>query len=245
MKHHIAVIISALSLSACTQWSDLARSQSDLTPSGGGQGMPAPELGLIPAGRPQVQMANTAGSLWRSGPENLFGDSRARDVGDVLTVIIEMNDKAEFSNKSNENRKNDTSLSISNLFGLETLAPKLLPGAPAAGTPLIGMSGSSKTAGDGAVNRSEKITLKVAAVVTNMLPNGNLVLRGSQEIRVNSEVRDLQITGVVRPRDIARNNTVSYDKIAEARISYGGRGQITAVQSPSTGGRILNALMPF
>ena len=131
-----------------------------------------------------------------------------------------------------------------NLFGLEAEATQILPeGADPAS--LLSTSGAMNDNGSGAINRSEKIELQVAAVITQLLPNGNMVARGSQEIRVNNEVRVLTISGILRPEDISSANTISYEKIAEARISYGGRGQITDVQQPPYGAQIMDIISPF
>jgi flagellar L-ring protein precursor FlgH len=82
-------------------------------------------------------------------------------------------------------------------------------------------------------------------VVTQVLPNGNLVVAARQEIVVNSELRELKVTGVVRPQDIASDNTVLHDRMAEARIQYGGRGQMTDLQSPRWGQQLMDILLPF
>ena len=97
----------------------------------------------------------------------------------------------------------------------------------------------------GSVRRNEKLTLRVAATVLDVLPNGVLAISGSQELRVNFELRELLVTGLVRPADISRQNEVTYDKIASARVSYGGRGQISDVQQPRIGQQVADILLPF
>ena len=241
LKH---VLLPLLCCAGCMNADDAKRQLADFTPSGNARELPEPDLAALPAGRQRAPVDASPGSLWRAGPDTLFGERRAKDVGDLLTVLIEIDEKAELANKTDDNRTSDVSFGAPNLFGLESVIKDALPGHPTTDT-LAKLSGSGKNSGDAAIKRSEKITLKIAATVTDILPNGNMVIRGSQEIRVNSELRDLQISGVVRTRDISRNNTVSYDKIGEARISYGGRGQLTAVQSPGAGGRMLRSLLPF
>ncbi|TIV92058.1 MAG: flagellar basal body L-ring protein, partial [Mesorhizobium sp.] len=106
-------------------------------------------------------------------------------------------------------------------------------------------SSSTETNADGEIKRSEDIELNVAAVVTEVLPNGNLMIRGSQEVRVNYELRVLTIAGMVRPSDIGAENTIPYERIAEARISYGGRGRASEVQQPAYGQQVLDQVLPF
>lgn len=196
----------------------------------------------MPMPEPQVtdQQAN---SLWRAGSRAFFKDQRAAKVGDLLTVMIGINDTAQLSNTSRRSRSNSDNFGIPNFLGLETQIPELLTDANPA--TLLSTSGGSSDTGAGSVNRSEKINLQVAAVITQLLPNGNMVLRGSQEIRVNNEVRVLSISGILRPEDITSANTITYEKIAEARISYGGRGQITDVQQPPYGSQIMDIISPF
>ena len=181
-------------------------------------------------------------SLWRSGPESLFGDRRASTQGDILTVVIEIDDEAQIDNATERNRSNSEDLSVSALFGLPALIDNAfdVPLDPAAG-----LGSSSSSSGDGSVQRSEQITLRIAATVVDVLPNGHLVVAGNQEVRVNYELRDLQVAGIVRPNDISRKNEITYDKMAEARIAYGGRGQITDVQQPRYGQQVLDVLLPF
>lgn len=195
----------------------------------------------MPSPRPIARHSN---SLWRAGARAFFKDQRAGDIGDILTVMISIDDKAEISNKSTRKRANDESAAARALLGYESSLAKVLPEAinPAG---LLDIESGRSNSGEGTVNRDETIELKIAAVITQRLPNGNLVLHGRQEVRVNFEVRELQIAGVIRPEDISATNAISYEKIAEARISYGGRGQISDFQQPPFGYQLLDVLFPF
>ena len=183
------------------------------------------------------------GSLWRSGPASLFGDRRAARMGDILTVIINIDDQATLQNTSNRSRSAGEDLAIADLFGVTRLVANEL-GAEVL-DPAVGLTSGSSSAGSGSINRNEQIMLRVAGTVVQELPNGHLVVRGTQEVRVNGELRDLQITGIIRPEDISRQNTITYDKMAGARIYYGGRGMISDVQDPRYGQQILEILAPF
>lgn len=195
----------------------------------------------MPSQMPDVHHAN---SLWRAGARQFFKDQRASAVGDILTVTIAIADKAELSNTTTRSRDATESAGMPSLLGYESSLSKVLPSAINPSS-LIDLSSSGSATGSGDISRDETINLKLAAVVTQRLPNGNLVLHGRQEIQVNFEVRELQIAGVVRPEDIASDNTISYEKIAEARIAYGGRGHITDVQQPRYGQQIYDILWPF
>jgi flagellar L-ring protein precursor FlgH len=177
---------------------------------------------------------------------NLYRDLRAMTVGDVVTVTIAMDDKAILGNSTDRSRDAKVKTAWSFLFdfipGTSSLAG---PEHKWTGSLNNDLSSSSSTQGQGSINRSEQIHLSVAAVVTAVLPNGNLVLRGSQEIRVNYELRVLNIAGIARPRDIGKDNVISYDKIAEARVSYGGRGRLSEVQQPGWGHQIYDIFAPF
>jgi len=185
-----------------------------------------------------------SGSLWKSGPTSLLGDRRAGKLGDLVTVVIEINDKAEISNSTSQNRKGSEKLAVPQLFGIPQRVDQALPtGATSANA--VDLSSTSSAAGNGSVRRNEKLTLRVAATVTRVLPNGHLQIQGSQEVRVNFELRELLVSGYVRPEDISRKNEITYDKIASARISYGGRGQISQVQQPRKGKQFLDSILPF
>lgn len=190
---------------------------------------------------PQPQ---TSGSLWRSGPESLFGDRRARKFGDILTIVVEIDDQAEIRNRSERRRDASEALSAPEFLGLDTLARRVLPSG-AGLDPAIDASAESRTNGEGSIRRRERVTLRVAATVTDVLSNGNLVIEASQEVRVNDELRDLRVTGIVRREDISRSNVVAYDKIAEARIFYGGRGDIARANRVRFGQKLVDMVSPF
>ena len=183
-------------------------------------------------------------SLWDSGPTSLLGDRRAVSKGDLLTVVIEINDKAEISNSSRVSRQAAEKMGIPALAGIPQWLDSRLP-TGATSENLVGLSSDSSSSGDGSVKRNEKLTLRMAATVSNVLPNGHLEIQGRQEVRVNYELRELLVTGFVRPEDISRKNEITYDKIASARISYGGRGQVSTAQSARKGKLALDAVLPF
>jgi flagellar L-ring protein precursor FlgH len=185
-----------------------------------------------------------ASSLWAAGRSSLFGDRRASRSGDILTVVIEIDDSAEIKNSSDRSRSGKEAMGMPSLFGIPQRIDRDLPEG-AAMAEAVDTTSSSTFAGDGSVKRNEKLTLRVAATVVEELPNGVLRIEGQQEVRVNFELRELLVTGYVRPTDISRQNEITYDKIAGARISYGGRGQITDVQQPRYGQQVADVLLPF
>lgn len=195
--------------------------------------MPAPE-----------QVSYQPNSLWRSGSRAFFRDQRAAKVGDILTVLINIADSAKVDNSTQRSRANSENAALPKFLGVETKLKNVLPDAVDP-TSLVDATSKSATAGAGSVNRKESVDLTVAAVVTQVLPNGNLVIEGRQEVRVNFEVRELLISGIVRPEDISNINTIQHTQIAEARISYGGRGQITDVQQARYGQQLYDIIMPF
>ncbi len=185
-----------------------------------------------------------AASLWTSSPASLFGDRRAGQRGDILTVVIEIDDSAKISNSTERSRKGNEKASIKGLFGLpQSVGDGLPKGSTLADA--VNIAGSSNYEGQGNVKRNEQLTLRIAATVVEELPNGVLRIQGQQEVRVNNELRELLIDGFVRPQDITRQNEIPYDKIAGARISYGGRGQISDVQQPRYGQQVLDVILPF
>src|SRR5690242_16606525 len=180
-------------------------------------------------------------SLWRNGSRAFFKDQRAHQVGDILTVIVNITDKAVIANETQRSRANKEDSGVDNFFGRKTL-PLTNTTIPSR---LLTADSNASSDGKGSVNRQEAVQTNVAAVVTQVLPNGNMVVEGKQEIRVNLEVRELVVAGIVRPEDIQSDNTIDSTKIAQARISYGGRGQIMDVQQPPYGQQVMDILLPF
>jgi flagellar L-ring protein precursor FlgH len=189
-------------------------------------------------------IAFASNSLWRQGSRAFFKDQRAAQIGDIMTVRVRVTDRAQLDNQTQRSRKNGESLGAENLLGFETQYGKLLPDDAKANA-LVNAESNASSQGAGSVRRSEQLVTNVAAVVTQVLPNGNLVIEGKQEIRVNFEIRELVVGGVVRPEDIEADNTIDSTKIAQARIAYGGRGQITDVQQPRYGQQVMDILLPF
>lgn len=183
-------------------------------------------------------------SLWASDRQAFFEDQRAGDVGDILTVMLDIKDKAELDNKSDRSRDASEDAGLNALLGYEADLAQVLP-ETVDNTALVGAAATSTHKGSGSIDREEKIQMKLAATIMQVLPNGNLVIQGRQEVRVNFEKRILELAGVIRPQDVSIDNTISYDKIAEARVSYGGKGQITDVQQPRYGQQVYDVLFPF
>jgi flagellar L-ring protein FlgH len=184
---------------------------------------------------------NEPDALWRSGSRAFFKDQRAAQVGDVITIIVNMSDAATLNNVTTATRTSSESETMPNFFGLETLLPKAIAN-PAN---LMSVTSGNSNVGTGQIQRNEAVTLTLAGVVTQVLPNGNLVVAARQQVRVNDELRDLEVTGVIRTQDITSENTVQSSQIAEARIEYGGRGQLTDIQTPRWGQQLMDILLPF
>lgn len=185
-----------------------------------------------------------APSLWTGTRGSLLGDRRALQPGDILTVVIEIDDSAEISNTTSRGRSSSETMGLPNLGGIPQRLDRSLP-AGATMAEAVSTNSKSQSSGNGSVRRNEKLTLRVAATVLSTLPNGVLQISGTQEVRVNFELRELLVSGYVRPADISRQNEITYDKIAAARISYGGRGQINDMQQPRYGQQVLDMILPF
>ncbi len=239
------LLLAAASLSACSGAERISRI---------GQG---PELAGIenptsdPRWRPvTMPMPNPSepplqnNSLWRQGSRTFLRDQRAASVGDLVTIMVSIQDEADMENSTKRNRDNSESMGIPNLLGLESSYARLFPSGfdP---SKMVSANSSSDVNGTGTLKRSEQITLRVAATVSQVLPNGNLVVVGRQQVRVNQELRDLQVGGIIRPQDIGSDNTVRHDRLAEARIAYGGRGTISDVQRPRYGQELMDTILPF
>ena len=225
----IAIAAAALTIGGCTAMDEIGVPPR-LSPVALGVGPSVMSAGQYPD-TPASPVRRF--SLWNDRQSRLFTDPRALSVGDILTVSIEINDRAQFKNQSERER------TVSRTLGLSAGIPSASIAADG------GITSGTSTDGSGATTRSESINLSVAAIVTDVLPNGNLVISGSQEVRVNAELRILTIAGIVRPSDIGAANTIEYERIAEARISYGGRGRLTEVQQPPYGQQVLDNVLPF
>lgn len=194
-------------------------------------------VAAIPAPAPIRHIDN---SLWQPGAKSFFNDPRASRIGDVITVNVSTADAAKLSNTTSRSRSNTDNASMDNLFGLESVLPSAMDPSS-----LVKMGSDMSNSGTGAVARSESINLTLAALVAQVLPNGNLVIDGHQQVRVNNELRDMRVSGIVRREDITQNNTVNLTQIAEARISYGGKGLVSDVQQPRYGSQLFDIIMPW
>src|ERR1035441_2665702 len=192
----------------------------------------------MPMPKPETVSYN-ANSLWRNGSRSFFKDQRAHQIGDLLTVTVNITDQANFANETQRSRTATEDSGITAFLGSNLLTGKTtaLPGR------LLSADSTSATDGKGSIQRQETLQTNVAAVVTQLLPNGNLVVEGRQEIRVNYEKRELIVAGIVRPEDLQSDNTIDSSKIAQARIAYGGRGQLTDVQQPRYGQQVMDVLL--
>ena len=240
-RHSLRFAAIALAVAALAGCNTLTR----LSEVGGG-----PELSKItnPTARPSYRPVSlpmpaprqaevNPNSLWRAGARAFFKDQRAKEVGDILTVSLDLADSATLANTSTRARDDDETASVTGLLGLEDEFTKMLPEGLDNAT-MLAFDQTHNTSGIGAITRSETIALSFAAVVTQILPNGNLVIMGRQEVRVNAEMRELMVTGVVRPEDIDSTNTVAHEDIAEMRVAYGGRGTMSDLQQPRWGTQI-------
>jgi flagellar L-ring protein precursor FlgH len=206
--------------------------------------VPQQPLPISLTSRGPSSMPASANSLWRAGARTFFNDQRANRVGDILTVLITIDDSTQTSNTTASSRTSGANAGISNFFGLESSLGKLFPSGfdP---SKAIGTNSALTNAGAGAITRKEKISLTVAAVVTQVLPNGNLVISGNQEVQTDNDIRQLTVDGIVRPEDITSANTINHTQIASARIEYGGRGDQSRVQKTPAGQALIEKFSPF
>lgn len=242
----LTFVALAASLAACTTTDRLA--QVGQAPALTQIADPTTTAGYQPVRMPMPEpLADTyqPNSLYRMSAKGFFKDERAHRVGDIVTVQVTINDNAQFNNQTQRARTSSNSAGMGGILGSAVNTAFASGNVPVDAAEAVDFSSGLRDTGNGSVNRRETLTTSVAAVVTQVLPNGNLVIEGRQEVRVNFEVRDLIVAGIVRPSDIQANNTVHSTKIAEARISYGGRGQITDVQQSRYGQQVLDAILPF
>jgi flagellar L-ring protein precursor FlgH len=238
----LLLIPAALGLSGCARLSEVGQVPGFQSPVNGNE---VYAMNSAPLPRDQeIAARHERASLWRAGRQSLLGDRRAGQRGDILTVVIEIDDSASISNASERGRSGSEQMSLPQFLGLPQRIDEALPeGASMAEA--VSTTGSSASSGSGSVRRNEELTLRIAATVTEVLQNGALRIEGTQEVRVNHEIRELLVTGYVRAEDISRQNEITYDRIAGARISYGGRGQISDMQQPRYGQQIADIILPF
>lgn len=242
MQKIVALVCALALLASCERVNHIGKAP-DFTPQTQSVERVAMIASGIPEAAPPGRVSDRA-SLWSGGQTSLLGDRRAMKRGDILTVVISIDESAEISNSTSRSRSGSENLSVPDLFGIpERINQGITDGASLDSA--VDLNSSASSGGDGSVSRSESLTLRIAATVVDVLPNGILSIEGTQEVRVNFELRELLVSGFVRPEDISRQNEVTYDKIASARISYGGRGQITDVQQPRIGQQVLDAILPF
>ncbi len=242
----LSVLAAALAAAACTD------TFNQLTDVDGGPQLsqitnPVARKDYRPVSMPMpapLAVDDNPNSLWRPGARAFFKDQRAKEVGDILTVSLDLDDSATLENLTERDRDDSEDQNVTNILGLEAEFAKKLPQAIVPAT-IFSFDTVHGTSGDGTIERSEVIELTLAAVVTQILPNGNLAITGRQEVRVNAELRELLVTGVIRPADIEPGNSISHEKIAEMRVAYGGRGTLSELQKPRWGTQVWDILYPF
>jgi flagellar L-ring protein precursor FlgH len=238
MSARFAILIVLGGLGGCGFDPHQIGKEPPLTPVGAGVRPDSVPIRVQPTPRPQYRLGN---SLWQDASADLFTDPRASRVGDIVTVRISIRDRADLENDTSRSRKSNADLNANFRYSGN------FNGTAGQGTATLNPSveANTETDSEGEIKRSETINLLVAAVVTDVLPNGNLMVSGTQEVRVNFELRVLKVSGVIRPGDVSTENTISYDKMAEARIAYGGRGRITEIQQPGWGQQLIDGLAPY
>jgi flagellar L-ring protein precursor FlgH len=241
----LMVTTTLLALTSCNAWDRLSSigEQPPLDSIQDPSKIASPNPIHMPMPQPSFG-ERQANSLWKTGSRAFFRDQRAARVGDIITVVISLDEKAQLSNETKRERTDTENDSVGSLLGFESQLKNYLPDAVDP-TSLVKTSSAVNDHGKGSVDRSEKINLKIAATIVQVLPNGNLVLAGKQQMMVNFDIRELLVSGIIRPEDISSENTVTYDQIAEARISYGGHGRIQDIQQPRYGAQVLDVIMPF
>ena len=246
MQFHLAKAISIVAgaalLTGCTAIDRIAKlgDQPALTAIENPTSQPGYKPVHMPMPTPQPA-SYSPNSLWRNGSRAFFKDQRAHQVGDILTVKVKITDKASVENETSRSRKNNEDSGVENFFGKSKIPIMNSP----VGSRIFTADSNASSDGKGAIERKDELQTNIAGVVTQLLPNGNLVVEGRQEVRVNFEIRELIVAGIVRPEDIESDNTIDSSKIAQARIAYGGRGQISDVQQPRYGQQALDVLLPF
>jgi flagellar L-ring protein precursor FlgH len=248
MRHAllITLVAAAAPLAACSSIKEAVNGPK-MAPMGYPSALVPQGQEVLPlgaSGREPLPQAASANSLWRTGARAFFHDQRAGRVGDILTVLININDAAKTSNATNASRTGTNTAGITNFLGLESTLGRILPRSFSPAN-AVNTSSSLGSAGTGGTTRQEQISLTIAAVVTQVLPNGNLIIQGRQEVETDNDVRELTVAGIVRPEDISSSNTILHTQIAEARINYGGRGDVSMVQKTPAGTALMQKFLPF
>lgn len=244
------IILSIFFLSSCTETVDRLKRVGK-----------SPQLAQVdlPTHEDHEDVANTArlerhrshmrktNSLWQPGNTTFFTDSRAWQPGDIVKVVVKIQDSAKLDNSTKQSRSGKDSMGLTNFFGKEAaMAATISKRTKEVGLdPAIGANSSRNHTGGGNISRQESIATEIAALVIKVLPNGNLVIEGHQEVKVNYELREIKIAGIIRPKDINADNSINLNQIAEARISYSGRGVVSDVQQPRVGSQVIDIISPF
>ena len=232
-----ALLLAGVSLSACSAVDRISNIGQAPKLDAVGNPAGAKIVSNIPAPQPITHVDN---SLWQPGSQSFFHDPRAMHIGDVITVNVTVADNAKLDNSTTRTRTNSDDANLTNFFGLENALPSSMnPGS------LVKMGSDNSNVGTGAIQRDESINMTLAALVAQVLPNGNLVIDGHQQVRVNNEMRDMRLSGIVRREDITQDNTVNLSQIAEARVTYGGQGTMSDVQQPRYGSQLFDIIMPW
>ena len=231
------LLLTGAALSACSAVSRLERMGE--APQLAKVGNPAGQTIVAEIPRP-APITHVDNSLWQPGAQSFFHDPRAMHIGDVITVNVSVTDTAKLQNTTSRSRTNSDDANLTNFFGLEKALPNSMDP-----TSLVKMGSDNSNVGTGSIQRQESISMTLAALVAQVLPNGNLVIDGHQQVRVNNELRDMRLSGIVRREDITQDNTVALSQIAEARVIYGGQGTVSDVQQPRYGSQLFDIVMPW
>ena len=244
---NVAVIVAlAMAVAGCNTLTRLweVGSEPNLGTVSNPKDDPAYASASLPMPQPTLLEGNSS-SLWRTGAKAFFKDIRAKEVGDILTVKLRLDDSAKLENKTTRKRDDSEDMQINTILGYEASLNDIFPEAVNLGGTMLDFETDHQTLGNGDIDRSEEIELEVAAVVAQVLPNGSLAILGRQELRVNFELRELLVAGIVRPQDIEADNTIPHERIAEMRLAYGGRGTLSDLQQPRWGTQVWDILWPF
>ncbi len=198
--------------------------------------MPSPET--LFASLPPAE-----GSLWTDSGNLLFIDQKARRVGDTVIVDIVENSSSKIGANTTVSKENSLEANLPDFMGymawLKAKNPLLDP------DDLISSEFKHESEGAGASDRSGQITASIGAIVTSVLPNGNITIYGQREMKVNNEAQYITVSGIVRPKDIDSDNRVKSTYLADARIEYSGRGVIADAQKVGWFTRALAFIWPF